>query len=591
MNILGVYGAWGWNPRNEDHIKNDIEQHLVEWVHDAGASLFIDGEHICSIQEERLSRVKYDGSEPQQSIMYCLEAGKLTVDMIDMVCVATPGSPLFKISRFEHQLQKRLEGLFPKAKIEFYPHHSCHAAVSIYTSPYEEGAFITNDGSGESIPSHVARDDEGRFVFPTSITERGALGYFNKNKSMFRIFHDLPHTNCLGSHWAIGSESIFCSIIDIEHNTGKHYRGEMDSMHGKIMGLCAYGSDLGKDPDFEKKYIYTITNEEIGYNGRPYIGEHHPHWSSEECTTLSHAEKAYVLQRNHEDALQKMMTLYYKEGYLEDNVCFSGGIFLNVKANTWLKQTPMMKGVHIPPYTTDTGLHLGAAFLGLVSQGCKHPTMPDNIALLGKHYNSNEIEEAIKEFNRSTENSLFYEHRPFDIDNIAAECINDNKIVGWFQGRSEFGPRALGSRSILMSPKLAENKDILNQRVKHREEWRPFAGIILDEYLTDYFEEDFESPYMLYAFTVKEDKVSEIPAISHLDRSCRIQTVNEEQNHTVTKLLRAVNEKTGVPIVLNTSFNDNGEPIVETPTDALNAFMKMDIDILFMGNYVVRKND
>jgi carbamoyltransferase len=584
MNVLGVYGAFGWNPRNEDHIKDDIGQHLLEWVHDAGASLFVDGEHVCSIQEERLSRVKFDGNEPRLSIEYCLDAGDLQYTDIDKVCVATPGSPCFKTSRFDNNLQAHLEKIFPKATIAFYPHHSCHASVAIYTSTQTKGAFITNDGSGEAI-AHDSLHDGNETQFATSIVERGSLGYFNKDEGMLRIFHDIPYTNCLGSHWASGSEKIFCGILGKKHNNGEYYRADMDSMHGKIMGLCAYGSDMGNDPDFEKKYIYVQTNKDFGYNGRPYVGELYPHWSEDvEGNELTFAERSYVLQRNHEEALQQIVDGYYKQGYLEDNMCFSGGVFLNVKANTWLKQSPYMNDVHIPPYTTDVGLHLGAAFLGLVDEGVKYPKMPENIALLGKQYDSHEIETAIKEA------GLYYEHRPFDIFNIAAEYINDNKIVAWFQGRSEFGPRALGSRSILMSPKVAENKDVLNERVKHREDWRPFAGIILDEYLTEYFEEDFESPYMLYALTVKEDKVSEIPAITHLDRSCRVQTVNNVLNSDMTQLLNAVKMKTGTPIVLNTSFNDNGEPIVESPTDAMKAFLKMDIDVMIIGNYMVCKS-
>lgn len=584
MNILGVYGAFGWDPRNEDHIDNDIEKHLLEWVHDAGASLFIDGEHVCSIQQERLSRVKFDGSEPRLSVEYCLKAGNLEYTDIDKVCVATPGSPVFKRSRFDNDLQSHLESIFPKAKVVFYPHHSCHASVSIYTSTQTEGAFITNDGSGEGISFDSMKDDNGT-QFATSIVERGSLGYFNKDKGMMRIFHDLPRTNCLGSHWASGSEKIFCGIVDKDWDYGQHYRGDMDSMHGKIMGLCAYGAAMGDDPDFEKKYLYVQTNKDFGYNGKPYVGSLDPYWCDVfEENDLTFAEKSYVLQRNHEEALQQMIGNYYKEGYLEDNVCFSGGVFLNVKANTWLKQTPYIKDVHIPPYTSDVGLHLGAAFLGLVDEGVKYPKMPDNIALLGREYDSHEIETAIKE------TGLYYEYR-LDVSDIAANQIAENKIVAWFQGRSEFGPRALGSRSILMSPKVAANKDVLNERVKHREDWRPFAGIILDECLTEYFEEDFESPYMIYGLTVKEDKVSEIPAITHIDRSCRIQTVNNVLNSDMTNLLHKVRDKTGTPIVLNTSFNDNGEPIVESPEDALRAFQKMDIDILIMGNYMVCKND
>ena len=172
---------------------------------------------------------------------------------------------------------------------------------------------------------------------------------------------------------------------------------------------------------------------------------------------------------------------------------------------------------------------------------------------------------------------------------FAATKLSGESIIAWFQGRSEFGPRALGSRSLLMHPGPAENKDIINSRVKHREYWRPFAGIILEEHLTDYFNEDFNSPYMLYSLTVKDGREEELGAITHKDGTCRIQTVNNKMNEKVTTLLNKFKEVTGIPAILNTSFNDNGEPIVETPQDAVRSFKNMDIDYLIIDNFVVRK--
>ena len=196
-----------------------------------------------------------------------------------------------------------------------------------------------------------------------------------------------------------------------------------------------------------------------------------------------------------------------------------------------------------------------------------------------------EIESVLKETEVNYEKYDDFE----ELCEFAATKLSGESIIAWFQGRSEFGPRALGSRSLLMHPGPAENKDIINSRVKHREYWRPFAGIILEEHLTDYFNEDFNSPYMLYSLTVKNGREEELGAITHKDGTCRIQTVNNKMNEKVTILLNKFKDVTGIPAILNTSFNDNGEPIVESPQDAVRSFQNMDIDYLVIGNFVVRK--
>jgi carbamoyltransferase len=240
--------------------------------------------------------------------------------------------------------------------------------------------------------------------------------------------------------------------------------------------------------------------------------------------------------------------------------------------------------MHVPSCPNDTGLHYGAALFGAF-QNKETIELPENIALLGKTYSNEEIEKELTQHKVT-----FTKYEDFEeLCDLTADYIAQNKIIAWFQNRSEFGPRALGSRSILMSPTRKENKDILNSRVKHREYWRPFAGIILEEHLNEYFYEDYKSPYMLYSLTVKEDKAHIIPAITHVDYTCRIQTVNKSLHPQTTLLLQKLKEKTGIPVVLNTSFNDNGEPIVESPKHAVESFLNLDIDYLVIGNYIVQK--
>lgn len=265
---------------------------------------------------------------------------------------------------------------------------------------------------------------------------------------------------------------------------------------------------------------------------------------------------------------------------------FLWGLFLNVLSNTKIKLSLLFDKIHIPPFTNDSGLHFGAACYGLFlrNQSIK---LPDNIALLGKEYTNEEIETELK-----SKNLLYKKYDKFEeMCDVVSDILSKNKVVSWFQGRSEFGPRALGSRSILMNPSIKENKDILNKRVKHREYWRPFAGVILEENLKEYFNEDIKSPYMLYSLTVKKEKKESLSAIIHEDDTCRIQVVNNNLNKKLTTLLNSYNKITGIPSLLNTSFNDNGEPIVETPEDAIKCFLNIDVDFLIIGNFIVTKND
>jgi carbamoyltransferase len=245
----------------------------------------------------------------------------------------------------------------------------------------------------------------------------------------------------------------------------------------------------------------------------------------------------------------------------------------------------IVKNIYIPPFTSDCGLHFGSACYALFKKNQKIE-LPQNLSLLGKFYSNEEILRSL-----IFSNNIDYKYYDCfnELCSISSKYLYENKIVGWFQNRSEFGPRSLGSRSILMNPKFKNNKKILNSRVKHREYWRPFAGLMLEDYVSEYFEEGFLSPYMLYSQTVKEDKIKELEAITHEDKTCRIQTVNDSLHPEITILLNKYKNISGVPILLNTSFNDNNQPIVETPNDAIESFLNMDIDILVIGNYLVKK--
>ena len=370
---------------------------------------------------------------------------------------------------------------------------------------------------------------------------------FDKRRNKFKYFPFDGEWGLLYQYW---SHHIYCKRTrqEIDFMDPKHHC----SFAGKIMGLAAYGS--GKH--IQKLYDFGTHFPEVSFDmrdPRPY--------------PISSSDKAQLLQYNFEESLTELM-LRLDEDYLEGTICLTGGVFLNINANTKIVQTLKHKKFHITPFVSDCGLSFGAAAFG--ASLWNEVQVPENLAFLGKEYST----------------PKHFKWNPLDLKKVA-KYLDEGKIVAWYQGRSEFGPRALGNRSILMSPKYKENKDILNEKVKHREEWRPFAGVILKDYLKDYFEEGIDSPYMLYSQTVKEDKRDEIPAVTHVDNTCRIQTVSEG---ILSELLEEYYKISGVPVLLNTSFNDSGKPIVETPEDAIQSFLNMNIDYLVMNNSIIGKD-
>lgn len=575
MNVLGIYGAWDWEP------KPQFDEQLGEtWIHDAGVTLFKDGVHIASISEERLTRRKYEGKTPVNSMNYCLQQGNLKPEDIDLVCIPGMIINIYWQKYFSKTIERIINGIFPNAKIKYLSHHYCHAMASIYSSDFDEGCFLTFDGSGSAIMNSFNGDWHG--------SEQSSFGYFNKKEKTIQYFKPLENTNQFGNFYSVISQSIYraiqegVSIMPLQKNV-KMTPTNRESAPGKVMGLSAYGEH---DIDWNTFKLFSKVNEE--YETIPHIifkqlnGFVDYYYQD----IKKYPEKfAYILQRNFEEAMMYLLNSLKENGYLKNKICLSGGSFLNVLTNSIIKQSGLFEDIHVPPYPNDTGLHFGAAAWGAMKFE-EEVKMPHNIALLGKEYGEQEIETALQQ------SGLKYEKLEFDnLCEVIANDLKDNKIVGWFQGRSEFGPRALGSRSIFMNPTPAENKDLINERIKHREMWRPFAGIILKDYLTEYFHEDFESPYMLYSHTAKDEKIPEIAAITHVDKTCRIQTITHENNAYANKLLEHYHKLTGTPVILNTSFNDNGEPIVEKPEDAIRAFNNVDIDVLAIGNFIVRKDE
>ena len=559
MNVIGLYGAIGWNVLISDNPKLR-EQMNDSWTHGASVSLFSDGNHVVSISEERLSGIKYDGNFPRKSIEYCLSAGNLSKEDIDVVIVPSMANQNFYKNYINKTIERKVKRHFPKAKVEIVSHHMCHAYSSVFSCDHNEGSFITLDNAGS-----VLFDTTGN-VFAC---ENHSFGYFNKEKGIFKYYPGIPMTNNLGNYYWLWAYNIYTQKMQKKIDlTDPKYR---ETFCGKVMGLSAYGNIK----EFKKDW-------RLHFEGIPQVALDSLPNRDFNYGNLSAENKAKQLQYNFENAMLEWMKELKEKGYIEDNLCLAGGVFLNILANSVIRKNGIAENMHIPPFPDDTGLSFGAACYG-VFKAKEKVTLPHNISLLGRTYSDEEIEKALE----GTDYKKFDNFE--ELCDETAKVLADNKIVGWFQNRSEFGPRALGSRSILMNPTPKENKETINTRIKHREEWRPFAGIMLEEYQDEYFTDTYPNEYMLYSLVVKPHQRKKLGAITHKDFSCRIQTVNKELHPEVTTLLQKYNKKTECPVLLNTSFNDNGQPIVETPKDAVKTFKNIDLDYLVIGNYLVVK--
>ena len=559
MNVIGLYGAIGWNVLISDNPKLSNQMN-ESWTHGASVTLFSDGNHIASISEERLSGIKYDGNFPRKSIEYCLSTGNLSKEDIDVVIVPSMANQNFYKNYINKTIEKKVKRYFPKAKVEIASHHLCHAYSSVFSCDYNEGSFITLDNAGS-----VLFDTSGQIF----ACENHSFGYFNKEKGIFKYYPGIPMTNNFGNYYWMWAHNIYTQMVQKKIDiTDPKYR---ETFCGKVMGLSAYGNI--KDPKKDWR---------LHFEGIPQVALESLPGRDFNYGNLSAENKAKQLQYNFENAMLEWMKELKEQGYIDDNLCLAGGVFLNILANSVIRKNGVAKNMHIPPFPDDTGLSFGAACYG-VFKAKEKVTLPHNISLLGRTYSDEEIEEALEGM----------EYKKFDtFEELCDKTVNvlaENKIVGWFQNRSEFGPRALGSRSILMNPTPKENKETINTRIKHREEWRPFAGIMLEEYQDEYFMDTYPNEYMLYSLVVKPHQRKKLGAITHKDFSCRIQTVNQKLHPEVTTLLQKYNEKTECPVLLNTSFNDNGQPIVETPKDAIKTFKNIDLDYLVIGNYFVVK--
>ena len=581
---------------------------ISSYYHDSAACLLKNGEIVAAAQEERFTRKKHDQGFPLNAIKYCLKEANISAD--DLEIVAFYDKPFLKFERIlETYLSYVPKGLnsFLKAiplwikkklwiktliqdeigfkgKIIFPEHHASHAASAFYASQFQDAAFLTMDGVGEWATT--------------------SFGVGNGNK--LEILADIKFPNSLGLLY-----SAFTYYTGFRVNSGEY----------KVMGLAPYGEakykdliykyliDVKDDGSFKMDMSYfdynvglTMTNKKFNnlFGGPPR--------RPESDLTQKEMDLARSVQEVTEEIVLKMAK-HVKKVTNKKYLCLAGGVALNCVANGKLLRSGIFDDIFIQPAAGDAGGALGCAYIAWYQYLDNKRTADGatdfmNGAYLGPDFSNDEIKKYL--------DRKGYDYKKLsdgELPEKIADLINDQNVIGWFQGRMEFGPRALGGRTIIGDSRSPETQKTINLKIKYRESFRPFAPSIREENISEYFDIDRPSPYMLLVADLKKDKQlpmneeqesyfglkklniarSEVPAITHVDYSARIQSVNKNTNKRYHDMLTVFNEKYGCPVVVNTSFNVRGEPIVCTPEDAYRCFMRTEMDYLILNNYLLSK--
>ena len=588
---------------------------ISAFYHDSAATILIDGKIIAAAQEERFTRKKHDSSYPFNAVEFILKYANLKLSDVDKIifyekpflkferlletyvafapkgfksfCKAMPiwlRDKLFQKKMLINELNKHDSKFKDYKKLFFSEHHLSHAASAFFPSPFNEAIILTADGVGEWATTTVAIGKENKLQIKKEI--------------------HFPHS--LGLLY-----SAFTYYTGFKVNSGEY----------KLMGLAPYGEpifenkikdnliDIKNDGSFrlnQKYFNYatglTMTNDKFNN----LFGQK-PRDSKSEKITQFHMDIAASIQRVTEEVMLKFARSL-KEEYKLNNLCLAGGVALNCVANGKILKEKIFEKIWVQPAAGDAGGSLGAALAYLYDEKNYKRQIDINDDMQGSYlgpiYSQDKIIEQLEDCGAS-----FDVLEDDELLDKTVEDLNNGKAVGWFQGRMEFGPRALGNRSIIGDPRSEKMQKNLNLKVKYRESFRPFAPSILKEDVSDWFDLNVESPYMLIVADVKKEKKiemseeekqlfgieklnikrSEIPAVTHVDYSARVQTVDKKTNSKYYNLIKKFKDKTGCPVLVNTSFNVRGEPIVNTPYDAFNCFMGTELDSLVIGNCYLNK--
>lgn len=567
MNILGLNGQI---------VLRNGDRNGWGYVHGSGVALFKDGVLCNAASEERFTRKKYDGDYPTQSLKNILTRHGLSNNDIDVVTWIFGASLDMQIDKAKKDkiVNFLLKEEFPNAEVKKTDHHLAHAYSTFLISPYEKANVLTLDNCGDTHFFDEHNGVRSNFTFSTmeKSTKRFDIHHYN-----YPSFHNEWFS--LGHFYTKMSTIVWETLL-----SAGIVRGEFgEGTEGKIMGLCAYGDE--KNVPFENPFVILQTHSE------EFPKIYYRYWIDDNRFIGYIAEDiAAWTQKMFSETVVNFIRKIPKR-LKEDYLCMAGGCSLNVLTNTLILENELYKDVFVPPAPSDEGLPLGAA-ANEVWQREKQLIIPVNVGTIGLNYSTGDVIEAVnktKNFNINRNSQVITDED--ELIMLAANNILKHNIIGWFQGSSELGPRALGNRSILGNP-TKDLKDYLNNNIKAREPWRPYAAVVAEESLHKYFivPKD-QSPYMMFSSIVKEKYRNKLPSITHKDNTCRIQTVNEQQNPKLYKLLKVFERLTGFPILLNTSFNIKGEPIVESPKDALKTFTGCNLQTCIIENVFLTKSD
>ncbi|GEA11678.1 carbamoyltransferase C-terminal domain-containing protein [Alteromonas sp. KUL49] len=521
--------------------------------HDPAAALIIDGTIVGVYEEERFCRVKSPrGTLPIRSTSNLLKDNNLTMQDIDLVVHSgvTFGDLLPRLERF----LRHYFGHVPK--IEMVNHQTAHLASAYYCSGYDEAMCISWDGYGDGLSNQFGVGKAGKLNILDSYPADQSIGQFYTSITSFLGFKpDEDEYKVMGLA-SFGTPEYDLSSLARPSDNGYIVNREIFEASPKIM--CS----------FEPAYNHVHTQ---------LLGEHR---TIVEPITQRHMNIAASAQKALEDCLVSLVTKLHKDTGLR-KLCIAGGVALNCSANKVIYELPFIDELFVQPASSDRGLALGCAILGAVEEGYTDFTLEH--AYYGPSYSNDELEKSLQLV------GIPYTEVAYPTEE-AAKRLAQGQILGWMQGRSEFGPRALGHRSILADPSSPTMKDKINARIKFREEFRPFAPAVMAEEAKNLFEMNQLSPFMTITFNVKEEWQKKIPAVNHVNNTARVQTVAKMDNSNFHQLISDFNNITGVPTVLNTSYNVMGQPIVETAKDALTTFASSGMDATFIGPFLVNKD-
>jgi len=560
------------------------------YYHDSAAAILKDGSVVAAVEEERFSRKKFDDDFPKMAINWCLNETGITPKQIDSI--AFYDKPVLKFERLldnylavaprglysflnvipkwlhkrlwiKEEIKKHLEGF--QGDIIFPEHHMSHAAHAFFTSPFDEAAILTVDGVGE-----------------WSTTSFGSA----ENTSI-KLTNDIRWPHSIGMFY-----SAFTYFLGFKVNEGEY----------KLMGLSSYGKpkyydlilneilDVKNDGSLHLNLKYfAFTYDKVMTNQKFAELFDIPPRKEDSKAEQIHYDIGASAQKVLEEIMLRMANHVHKKTGMK-NLCLGGGVALNGVANYRILKEGPFESVHIPPSPGDGGSAIGCAQYSYFCHAKNKRRSEQNVERIqnniyvGPSYSNDEIKSFLDT------NKIQYKFIETDLLlKSTAKLISEGNIVGWFQGKMEWGPRTLGNRSILADPRDPKMKDILNEKIKHRELFRPFAPSILEEYVSEYFELDIPSPYMLLVAKIK--KPEKIPAVTHVDGTGRLQTVSKHVNSLYHSLINEFYKITDVPVVINTSMNVRGEPIVNTPEQAHAMILKTEMDYIMMGNYMIQRRD